>query len=238
MKPTYALLQAATTGKHHCPHPCSCLPLPHSKGDNKSSPVSFQPGTFSPLCHFSSCLSSLSWQICPFQQPRSPPCRTRLAPAWPPSLAGDGWMGWAGQKTEPLLLGMVRGQLWQGNVAGTPVCPSTAQRGQAGSAAGLQEATKASLEGALWVSRGSSLISWAQRFPSALTPSSPSCPRHLAGSPSESLPIPCIPLPMVGPCTSSWPSTQIQHGFSLWHVARCQLSSGNPPFCPAPPRTT
>ena len=40
---------------------------------------------------------------------------------------------------ESLLLGMVRGHLWQGDVAGTPSCPSTARRGQAGSAAGLQE---------------------------------------------------------------------------------------------------
>lgn len=32
--------------------PSSRLPLPRSKGDNKSSPVSFQPGTFSLLCHF------------------------------------------------------------------------------------------------------------------------------------------------------------------------------------------
>lgn len=62
-------------------------------------------------------------------------------------------MGWARQETEPLLLGMVRGQLWQGDVAGTPGCPSTAQRGQAGSTVGLQEATKASLEGALRASR-------------------------------------------------------------------------------------
>lgn len=52
MKLTYTLLQAATSGKHHSPHPCSRLPLPCSKGDNKSSPVSFQPGTFSLLCHF------------------------------------------------------------------------------------------------------------------------------------------------------------------------------------------
>lgn len=43
---------------------------------------------------------------------------------------------------EPLLLGMVRGQFWQGDVAGTPSHPSTAQRGQAGSAAGLQEGNR------------------------------------------------------------------------------------------------
>lgn len=52
MKLTYTLLQATTVGKHCCPHSHSHLPLPHSKGDNKSSPVSLQPGTLSLLCHF------------------------------------------------------------------------------------------------------------------------------------------------------------------------------------------
>lgn len=52
MKLTYTLLRATTTGKHCRPHPSSHFPLPLSKGDNKPSPASFQPGTFSPLCHF------------------------------------------------------------------------------------------------------------------------------------------------------------------------------------------
>lgn len=39
---------------------------------------------------------------------------------------------------EPLLLGTVWGQLWQGDTAGTPSWPSTAWRGQAQSVVGLQ----------------------------------------------------------------------------------------------------
>lgn len=77
---------------------------------------------------------------------------------------------------------------------------------------GCKWATKASLEGALWASRGSALISWAQRFLSAPTPISPSCPITLLGAPAS-----CIPPARADPCTGSWPSTRSQCGFSVAH---------------------
>lgn len=109
-----------------------------------------------------------------------------------------------------------------------PAIPAQPREARQGVWRGSKRATEASLGGALWASRGSALISWAWRFLAALMPAYPPCPTRLTRSPSEPLPISCIPHPKASPCTRSQPSTWIQHAFSLWRAARCRLSHGKP----------
>lgn len=98
-----------------CPRPQLPRPCPAPRATINSH-ASLQPGAFSLLCHFGSCLSSPSWHICPMRQPYPPLRRTG-----PASVCGA-----RGGAVAPGEGGLPWVEPWGGHSPGSPPVGTTA----------------------------------------------------------------------------------------------------------------
>jgi len=98
-----------------CPRPQLPRPCPAPRATINSH-ASLQPGVFSLLCHFGSCLSSPSWHICPMRQPYPPLRRTG-----PASVCGA-----RGGAVAPGEGGLPWVEPWGGHSPGSPPVGTTA----------------------------------------------------------------------------------------------------------------